>query len=193
MDNNGQSRERVRASDWDKEINQATDLAVTEGLAKAAGAEGLRDEQQARENVITGREKAQRMGWRVIDGGRKGEQAAVRAAETKAELLTAAGEIARDETELVRPERFVGDESKIQIDEHKRDDAEDARNEAGMGPTFENRIVAKNQEGVAKAVTPEVDKLAGQKSFQVSDLVDLYRKAVNKMLGVFNRRIGDRN
>lgn len=62
-----------------------------------------------------------------------------------------------------------------------------------MGLVFENRIVAKNQEGVAKMVAPEVDKLVGQKSFRPSDLERLYRQGVNTTLGVFNRKIGDRN
>ncbi len=102
-------------------------------------------------------------------------------------------ELARDERELTEAREFVGEESKIQTRERLADDLEDARNEAGMGLAFENRIVAKNQEGVAKMVAPEVDKLVGQKSFRPSDLERLYRQGVNTTLGVFNRKIGDRN
>lgn len=199
MDNDGQVRERVRARDLTEEINQATDLVM------AAGAENLN--QLAQANLAQGRERVQQMGWRVIDGGRHGvgemtEVGAMSGAGIVPEMgvvtetherLTPVGEVARDELELTQPESFVGDESKIQIKERLADDLEDARNEAGEGLSFENRIVAKNQEEVARAVAPEVDKLVGQASFRVKDLEKIYRQGVHAMLKVFNREIGERN
>ncbi len=109
------------------------------------------------------------------------------------EILSAVGEVARDEQELTQAQEFVGEESKIQTRERLADDLEDARNEAGEGLGFENRIVAKNQEGVARMVGPEVEKMVSQKSFRVSDLERIYRHGVNTTLGIFGRRIGDRN
>ena len=42
-------------------------------------------------------------------------------------------------------------------------------------------------------VGPEVEKMVSQKSFRVSDLERIYRHGVNTTLGIFGRRIGDRN
>lgn len=189
MNNGSQSREKVRARDLTAEIDRATDLAVPVGVEDMRGQRFTAAAQGERMTAVTGREKAQQMGWQVIDGGRN---------ETVkdggvAEVLTPAGEVARDERELTEAQEFVGEESRIQTKERLADDLEDARNEAGEGLGFENRIVAKNQEGVARVVGPEVDKLVNQKSFRVSDLERIYRHGVNTTLGIFGRRIGDRN
>lgn len=173
-----------RARGLTAEIDRATDLAVGAGQPMAAGAEGL-NQNQVRNVGMAG----MRMGWQVVDGGRNGAEAI----GARNEALEPQAEVARDELELTQAEDFVGEESRLQIKEREKDDLEDAQNEAGEGLGFENRIVAKNQESVARAVAPEVDKMINQKSFRVSDLMDLYRKAVNRMLGVFNRKIGDRN
>lgn len=171
MDNSSRGQERVRARDLTEEINQATDLAMAESLPMAAGAEWQK---------VTEQEQVAKPNTELGSGiGR--------------EILSAAGEVARDERELTQAQEFVGDESELQVKEREKDDQEDAQNEAGMGLAFENRIVAKNQEAVARMVTPEVDKMVNQKSFRPSDLERLYRHGVNTTLGVFNRRIGDRN
>lgn len=170
MNNGSQGREKVRARDLTAEIDRVTDLAVP------AGAEDMRRQEampamQAEAEV---RNMEQPVGF-----GR--------------EILSAVGEVARDERELTQAQEFVGEESKIQTRERLADDLEDARNEAGEGLGFENRIVAKNQEGVARMVGPEVEKMVSQKSFRVSDLERIYRYGVNTTLGIFGRRIGDRN
>lgn len=121
------------------------------------------------------------------------ERAGVGLAREGAELRRAEAELKRDEQELKKPLEFVGEESKLQSRERMADDAEDARNEMGEGLRFENRIVAKNQEAVAQAVVPEVDKIMSQKSFRPALLDKLYREGVGAALEVFGRRIGDRN
>lgn len=176
----------MRARDLTEEINRATDMATAENLPMVAGAEDL---SVVQEKPVVGRERVQRMGWQVIESGRHD----VADPENKTEILSAARKVERDEQELTRAQEFVGDESKLQVKEREKDDLEDAQNEAGMGLAFENRIVAKNQEAVAWMVTPEVDKMVNQKSFRISELERLYRHGVNTTLGIFNRRIGDRN
>lgn len=170
MNNGSQGREKVRARDLTAEIDRVTDLAVP------AGAEdmGRQEAMSAMQAEAEARSTEQPVGF-----GK--------------EILSAVGEVARDERELTQAQEFVGEESKIQTRERLADDLEDARNEAGEGLGFENRIVAKNQEGVARMVAPEVDKLVNQKSFRVSDLERIYRHGVNATLGIFGRRIGDRN
>ena len=170
MNNGSQSREKVRARDLTAEIDRVTDLAVP------AGAEDTRRQEAmpAMQAEAEARSKEQPVGF-----GR--------------EIFSAVGEVARDEQELTQAQEFVGEESRIQAKERLADDLEDARNEAGEGLGFENRIVAKNQEGVARMVGPEVEKMVSQKSFRVSDLERIYRHGVNTTLGIFGRRIGDRN
>lgn len=193
MDNASRVREEARRQDVPDSVGRVVNPAGVSEMKRAAGAEDLVRNVETEAPTMAEREQVRRMGWQVIDGGRRGDDEIAQQAERRAELLTAAGELARDELEVARPERFVGDETKIQIEEHKQDDLEDAKNEAGEGLSFENRIVAKNQEGVARVIAPEVDRMMGQKRFRVSDLERLYREGVNKMLEVFNRRIGDRN
>ena len=170
MNNGSQGREKVRARDLTAEIDRVTDLAVP------AGAEDM------------GRQEA--MSAMQAEAEARSTEQPVGCGK---EILSAVGEVARDERELTQAQEFVGEESKIQTRERLADDLEDARNEAGEGLGFENRIGAKNQEGVARMVAPEVDKLVNQKSFRVSDLERIYRHGVNTTLGIFGRRIGDRN
>lgn len=170
MNNGSQGREKVRARDLTAEIDRATDLAVPVGVEDTRRQEAM----SAMQAEAEARSMEQPVGF-----GR--------------EILSAVGEVARDERELTQAQEFVGEESRIQTEERLADDLEDARNEAGEGLGFENRIVAKNQEGVARMVAPEVDKLVNQKSFRVSDLERIYRHGVNTTLGIFGRRIGDRN
>lgn len=187
MDNIEQGRERGRARDLTAEIDRATDLVVAQEREDLR--QGRLENTEKSEGQIPEREQVQRMGWQVIGGG----QLERSSGDLRGGSLTPAEEVARDEQELTRAEDFVGTESQLQIAERIKDDDEDARNEAGEGLGFENRIVAKNQEGVARLVTPEVDKMVNQKSFRPSDMERLYRDGVNAMLGIFNRRIGDRN
>ncbi len=102
-------------------------------------------------------------------------------------------EIKRDEIELEHPEEVVGDESRLQVAEHLADDREDLEHELGQGLKFEVKATTKGQEEVTRKVVPEVDKIINKSSFRVRELEDVYRQGVNATLGVFNRRIGDRN
>ena len=94
---------------------------------------------------------------------------------------------------LTEAEDFVGEESSQQVGERLADDREDLMTEMGQGLALENRVMAKTQEGVAKAVAPKVEQMVGQTSYRPADLMRLYRQGVNETLRVFNRRIGDRN
>lgn len=187
MDNIEQGREWRQARDLTEEIDRATDFVVAQERASAE--RGQLENTEKPEGRITGREQAQRMGWQVMGGDQRERSIG----DLKGERLTPAGEVGRDERELTQAEEFVGTESRLQITERIGEDEEDARNEAGEGLGFENRIVAKNQEGVARTVTLGVDKVVAQKSFRPSDLEKLYREGVNSILKVFNRKIGDRN
>lgn len=117
--------------------------------------------------------------------------------ETGRRILTgeqvASSEIVRDEAELERPLEFVGEESAIQRQERLADDAEDLVSENGDGLGFVDKIVATNQEAIARAIVPEVNKIINRKSFRPAELLSLYRQGTNKTLGVFNRKIGGRN
>lgn len=96
-----------------------------------------------------------------------------------------AAETVADRTEI------IGEETQLQVDERLHDDAEDAASEEIGG--LEHKIVAKNQEGVARAMIPEIDKIVDQKVYRPADLERAYRHGVNATLAVFNRKIGDRN
>ena len=122
-------------------------------------------------------------------GARRGATASVLARE----IGDAKKELARDDLELKEAERFVGDESSLQVIGRLEDDVADQRTEDRKGLALENRVMAKTQEGVAKAVAPKVEQMVGQASYRPADLMRLYRQGVNETLRVFNRRIGDRN
>ena len=152
----------------------------------AAGAEGyvVNNTQTDIENVHTARERAQQMGWQVIDSGR----GPVETVDNPEATLN------RIENEVERPLEFVGDESQFQVTQREQDDLEDLKDEEGRGELrFVDKIVAANQEAIAQVVAPEVNKIINQKNFRIVDLENVYRQGVNKTLGVFNRRIGDRN
>ena len=136
------------------------------------------------------REQAQRVGWQVMEGGR-GQAEALRTPEF--DPMQAERELRRVEDELERPDDFVGQTSELQNQAYLANDAEDLRDEMGEGLKFVDRIVARNQEEVAAKIAPEIDKLARQGSFRPSEVVSMYNRGTAKMLGVFNRQIGDRN
>jgi len=167
MDNGSQGREKMRARDLTAEIDRVTEVGRR-----------MNEAQRQPEAMRQDAERPGRMEQPLGFGK---------------EILSAAGEVARDERELTQAQEFVGDESETQVRERLADDLEDARNEAGEGLGFENRIVARNQEGVARAIAPEVDRMVNQGSFRPSDLYELYRRGVNATLEIFGRRIGDRN
>lgn len=108
-------------------------------------------------------------------------------------LRRAEMEVRRDELELERPEEMIGEESRLQVAEHLAEDREDLQHELGQGLRFEVKATERGQEEVTRKVVPEVEKIVNRSSFRVRELEDVYRRGVNATLGVFNRRIGDRN
>lgn len=207
---NGWGQRQMSAKELTQEIERETSAAVMSERASAgtleghslgrgearqigqmaAGAEGF-----VVKNTQTGagREQAQRMGWQVLDGGQKTGIYSSEQAGNTINNFEARQEIARDEAELEHPQGFVGEESNLQEQERLADDREDLASETGGGLKFVDKIVTTNQEAIAQAIVPEVNKIVNRKSFRPAELMGVYQQGVNKTLGVFNRRIGDRN
>lgn len=188
----------VNAREWTAEIEAATNAEVA---AREQGREARDDQDAARGEAELGAEVArsegQDLGRKIIASGNlRGGSGAERAEGGRgAERALARGEreLARDERELTEAGQFVGEETSRQVGERLADDREDLMTEMGQGLALENRVMAKTQEGVAKAVAPKVEQMVGQASYRPADLMRLYRQGVNETLRVFNRRIGDRN
>ena len=178
---------KADAREWTAEIEAATNVEVVarERAEAGNGEEAVRGQVEAGAEVA--RAEGQGLGRKVIasgatEGGRKG----------KGER-EAGRELEREERGWTEAEDFVGEESSQQVGERLADDREDLMTEMGQGLALENRVMAKTQEGVAKAVAPKVEQMVGQASYRPADLMRLYRQGVNETLRVFNRRIGDRN
>lgn len=188
----------VNAREWTAEIEAATNAEVA---AREQGREASDDQEAARGEAELGAEVArgegQDLGRKIIASGNlRGGSGAERAEGGRgAERALARGEreLARDERELTEAGQFVGEETSRQVGERLADDREDLMTEMGQGLALENRVMAKTQEGVAKAVAPKVEQIVGQAIYRPADLMRLYRQGVNETLRVFNRRIGDRN
>ena len=182
---------KADARAWTAEIEAATNAEVA-AREQGRGAGG--DQETARGEAVLGVEVARSEGK---DLGRKiiasGELRSGRRAERLEGGREAERVLARDEQELTEAEQFVGEETSRQVGERLADDREDLMTEMGQGLALENRVMARTQEGVAKAVAPKVEQMVGQASYRPADLMRLYRQGVNETLGVFNRRIGDRN
>lgn len=185
----------VNAREWTAEIEAATNAEVAareqaeagddQETAREQGREARGGQDAARGEAELGAEVArsegQDLGRKIIASGNlRGGRGAER-------------ELARDERELTEAGQFVGEETSRQVGERLADDREDLMTEMGQGLALENRVMAKTQEGVAKAVAPKVEQMVGQAIYRPADLMRLYRQGVNETLRVFNRRIGDRN
>lgn len=181
----------ANAREWTAEIEAATNAEVA---AREQGREARDGQDAARGEAELGAEVARSEGQ---DLGRKiiasGNLRGGRGAERSEGGRGAERELARDERELTEAGQFVGEETSRQVGERLADDREDLMTEMGQGLALENRVMAKTQEGVAKAVAPKVEQMVGQTSYRPADLMRLYRQGVNETLRVFNRRIGDRN
>ncbi len=171
--NNGEGNlGRLNAKDFTAEIEAATNAAVAPEIGVPGRPEvdmrGLGEKVLATPGEVPGA---------IFGGNGSGE---------------VSGAILGETTNLAT-ERLeeVGVESGLQIEERMRDDAEDAVSEEVGG--FEHRIVAKNQEGVARAMMPEMERITAQRVYRPADLDKVYRRGVNATLAVFNRKIGDRN
>lgn len=197
---NGRGQRKLSAKELTEEIERETNANIVEmsrnqaqQLGKmAAGAEHLTVVNNTETDYNRG--QAQRVGWQVIEGGKSAPQGIFSSGEAGTAAEAAAErEILRDEAELEYPERFVGQESALQEQERLADDQEDMQSEEGKGLKFVDKIVTANQEAVAQAIVPEVNKIVNRKSYRPEELAQLYRQGVNKTLAVFNRKIGDRN
>ena len=181
----------ANAREWTAEIEAATNAEVA---AREQGREARDGQDAARGEAELGAEVARSEGQ---DLGRKiiasGNLRGGRGAERSEGGRGAERELARDERELTEAGQFVGEETSRQVGERLADDREDLMTEMGQGLALENRVMAKTQEGVAKAVAPKVEQMVGRASYRPADLMRLYRQGVNETLRVFNRRIGDRN
>ena len=165
---------------------------LTAEIEAAASAEVVAQERAA--------EGAQEAGveMRAAEGEQKG---ATREEEGLAGLgrrdenreLHAQKELARDDLELKEAERFVGDESSLQVIGRLEDDVADQRTEDRKGLALENRVLADSQEKVAKAVAAEVDELMAQPRYRPMDLLRYYNRERGRSLLALGRRIGDRN
>lgn len=193
--NNG--RGQLSAKEMTAEIEQATNVAPEQvalgrGRMQQLGQVAAGAEDFVVKNTQTGmtRDRAQQMGWQVLEGG---QTSGTEQIGNGLRNIEASQEIARDEAELERPLEFVGDESPLQTQERLVDDQESMQNDEGKGLGFVDKIVAANQEAVAQAVIPEVNKIINHKSYRPAELMSLYQKFTNKTLAIFNRRIGDRN
>lgn len=194
----------ANAREWTAEIEAATNAEVAareqaeagddQETARERGREARGGQDAARGEAELGAEMARSEGQ---DLGRKiiasGNLRGGRGAERSEGGRGAERELARDERELTEAGQFVGEETSRQVGERLADDREDLMTEMGQGLALENRVMAKTQEGVAKAVAPKVEQMVGQATYRPADLMRLYRQGVNETLRVFNRRIGDRN
>ena len=191
---------KADARAWTAEIEAATNAEVA---AREQGREAGGDQETARGEAVLGvevaRSEGKDLGRKIIASGelRSGRRAERLKDGRRAERLEggrgAERVLARDEQELTKAEQFVGEETSRQVGERLADDREDLMTEMGQGLALENRVMARTQEGVAKAVAPKVEQMVGQASYRPADLMRLYRQGVNETLRVFNRRIGDRN
>ncbi len=108
-------------------------------------------------------------------------------------LAEGVAELVRDEQEIMRPEEFAGEETKLQEEERLRADRENLETEEGQGRSFEVRIMANSQEKVAELAMPQIKEITKGKSFSPAELERSRNWFTNELLRVFNRRIGDRN
>lgn len=188
----------VNAREWTAEIEAATNAEVAareQGREARGGQDAARGETELGAEVA--RSEGQDLGRKIIASGNlrggRGAEQSEGGRKVERALARDERELARDERELTEAGQFVGEETSRQVGERLADDREDLMTEMGQGLALENRVMAKTQEGVAKAVAPKVEQMVGQAIYRPADLMRLYRQGVNETLRVFNRRIGDRN
>lgn len=163
--NNGRAQ-RISAKELTRQIDQETDLGLAVGAEGQSfgGVMSVVSEQVATDDA---RMQAEQLGWKVLDGGRR---------ELAGDLSQeAAQEVARDEAELTHPERFVGDETPLQVQENLEAQAENLRNEEDPKRDFEARIVAKSEEELARVAMREVEKFTHKGVFSPADVVKMHR------------------
>lgn len=200
------------ARDLTAEIEAATSAEVVAQERAAEGAQEASVEMRAAEGEQKGatreeeglaglgrrdeNRELQGLGRKVIASGELSGRGARRGATASVlarEIGDAKKELARDDLELKEAERFVGDESSLQVIGRLEDDVADQRTEDRKGLALENRVLADSQEKVAKAVAAEVDELMAQPRYRPMDLLRYYNRERGRSLLALGRRIGDRN
>ena len=200
------------ARDLTAEIEAATNAEVGAQERAAEGAQEASVEMRAAEGEQKGatreeeglaglgrrdeNRELQGLGRKVIASGELSGRGARRGATASVlarEIGDAKKELARDDLELKEAERFVGDESSLQVIGRLEDDVADQRTEDRKGLALENRVLADSQEKVAKAVAAEVDELMAQPRYRPMDLLRYYNRERGRSLLALGRRIGDRN
>lgn len=200
------------ARDLTAEIEAATSAEVVAQERAAEGAQEASVEMRAAEGEQKGETREEEglaglgrrdenrelrgLGRKVIASGELSGRGARRGAAASVlarEIGDAKKELARDDLELKEAERFVGDESSLQVIGRLEDDVADQRTEDRKGLALENRVLADSQEKVAKAVAAEVDELMTQPRYRPMDLLRYYNRERGRSLLALGRRIGDRN
>lgn len=120
-------------------------------------------------------------------------------------LAGAERELRRDEQEMVRPTEFVGDETKIQVQERLEADREDFRNEENLPPVGateaeralinrDHKIVQKVQDAVTMATAAKVKEILKQPAIRPAEVAKIRQDDMLKMLeGAFNYKFGSGN
>ncbi len=194
------------AKQMTEEIERATNLERDQWLSqvqeKGAGGSGVASE---RGGDITNGQMQRQVGGAALRVGR--EQYGLGAENASGgiggglagnevmshNLVEGVAELVRDEQEIMRPEEFVGEETKLQEEERLQADRENLETEEGQGRSFEVRIMANSQEKVAELAMPQIKEITKGKSFSPAELERSRNWFTNELLRVFNRRIGDRN
>lgn len=176
---NGRAR-KISAKELTEQINQATDLGL------AVGAEG----QSFGEPMPVGpapvaRERAQQLGWQVLDGGKNELISNAERVATEIADFEATQEIVRDEMELEHPEEFVGDETPLQIKERLQNQQENSLNEIDPRRDAEAETVARSQEKIAQTAMGEVESLLKEKQVFPGKIVEIWRKRGDAVLNSY--------
>lgn len=120
-------------------------------------------------------------------------------------LAGAERELRRDEQEMVRPTEFVGDETKIQVQERLEADREDLSNEENLPPVGatkaekalinrDHKIVQKVQDAVTMATAAKVEEILKQPAIRPAEVAKIRQDDMLKMLeGAFNYKFGSGN
>lgn len=208
----GQGKNMANAKDLTAEIDRETDAMVRETLGQLEGIErnnidgemGLAGESV--QGVGISAAQAQALGRGAIFGGYEvpGNGATapeVAAPEATAETddmmarpeIEAVAELSEDLNQIQHPERFVGDETAVQRQEYQRQDEEAVRRDEDKNGSWGAGVAFKNQEGVARYVATEAEKMVRQPKYELNGLTDLYRQGVRRTLATLDREIGARN
>lgn len=181
MDNGG-AQGKMNAKEFTEAINRATEPVYEpeKPVVDTNEATPAPDMPEANQTQI-GREA-------IYSAGDTGGMAA-----EQANLERATQELARDQEELVDAERFVGDESQLEIADHLREDEEDLLNEIGQGSPYVGKIMGQNQTEIANDVMAKVSEITKPKEFHPAEVANVRRMGMHAILRTYERTLGERN